>query len=247
MPTFKDELLRDAADCCRGLYTASGEQPTGTQGASQRTKADNQTLLLRLRQIQLADPFPAAEEVDGEGLRAIALGLRDGELALEDGRVAFFEWAEAHFPLPVPTAFSDTAGPPAGGDAGAGTDHPGPPNSERGDGVRHEAVLPSPGNLRMMDNVLAFRSEITNARRRLRKAGDLPDQTAYKNARNRYVSAADLYATSLRGNFVDTPLEDNVTFERTYLSALRTVTGAELPAGIDAATNFIDDRLFPIA
>lgn len=218
MASFKDQVLDELRNCCRDVYTARSQRVRQQQRVSDTARQAWADIMRQYDAFTQREPFPGEPEVDVDTLRELARRLRAAEVDADVAQEQLLAWVRGHQSGSAPaTAATTTA--------------PGPP-------------LTVPDADRMLENLHAFKLGITRARLRLRAAGDTPDRAAYTAARNAYTLASSTYQSRLQNGQLAVGLADNLLFEDEILPPLGRTDGAAFPGVIDAATQFIDARLF---
>ena len=101
-----------------------------------------------------------------------------------------------------------------------------------------------PLNQRMLDLLFDFRQGIDQTRRRLMRDRDRYDLEAYRQARNAFTLARAVYDERLRLGQVEATNNQCATVENELTPDMRQATGANFPASIRAAADFISDNIF---
>ncbi|OAV43932.1 hypothetical protein [Lewinella sp. 4G2] len=202
-------------EACRQVFDRQSARAARLSRISAEEKAFTLRLVEALVRIQRTDPFPELAEPVLVELATLSQLPGGGGTSVTAEVPDWLGWANRHFPVPD---LAPAAAP--------------------------EMTSIVPGNVRMIRNLHRFKTAATRARLRLLRAGDGPDATAYKTARNAYTLARAAYLVRLESNDLTASVEDNVAFETDFLAALIDITGADLPELMSAAAEFARDRVF---
>lgn len=163
------------------------------------------------------DPFPDEGTLDESPLDALQTALADADGGPEEREQLIMNWLRNAAPTPATDDTQPAAAPEI-----------------------------SPANQRMLDATQRLRSAIDRTRVRLLTT-DRYDRAAYKAARNDFTLARAVFDQRLRQQTTDVSAEDTARAEGPLHDAISKATGASFPDDIQAAADFMRERIFIVA
>lgn len=219
MSNFQNRLLTKVGALCRQVFDARVAQAREGSRVSEKAKEDVYVLLLDYDRLCALEPFPEEYAVDQTPLEQLRAALEDAEGDPATNEEVLLNWVRAVAPSPE-ASFVENA-------------LPSPPRI-------------SPINQRMLDATARVRIAIDASRGRLLDSSDPYDFKSYRAARNDFTLTRAAYDKRLTDGSVTANGEDASRVERTLTPAIASADGAGFPDAIQAAADFIRDRIFVV-
>lgn len=219
MSNFQNRLLTKVGALCRQVFDARVALAREGSRVSEKAKEDVYVLLLDYDRLCALSPFPEEYAVDQTPLEQLREALEDTEGDPMANEEILLNWVRGIAPAPEASFVENRLPPP---------------------------VVISPINQRMLDATARLRAAIDASRGRL-LTSDPYDFKSYRAARNDFTLSRAAYDKSLTDGRVTANVEDASRVERKLIPAIVAADGAGFPNTIQAAADFMRDRIFVVA
>lgn len=217
MSNYKEILLARVCALCDELLSQRMALARTQERISDTARKNANAILNGYDRARKLDPFPEEGTVDESPLEDLKTALADPSSDPEDREQIIMDWLQGIAPFPLDNNFE-----------------------------KMDAPVISPANQRMLDATMRLRSTIDTTRVRLMTT-DRYDRDAYKAARNDFTLSRSVFDQRLRNNNSDIDGEDTARAEGPLKDKIASATGETFPDAIQAAADFMRERVFVAA